>query len=219
MANLYTSSNMGTISSGIKWYVDTMSPTEHPDYDSIITSRTDGKMGDIIVITDENIKRLRYVANVFDNTIEQNDSVNIYINDSAPNRRINFFNGWYFDAKFYSQIIVINNQTMFCPVYFWNEFNHRFESIQIGYIFKDNLNLPSFTGMDIDVDEYMATLDIQQELTNYTIIVPIRVNNLSNNLSLTSFTGMDIDVDNIMSSLSYGEELTVKINNIIVIGE
>lgn len=219
MAKLYTSSNMGTIRSGIKWSISTMSPTEYPNYDSIITSRTDGKMGDIIVITDENIKRLRYVANVFENTEEQNDSVNIYINDSAPNRRINYFNGWYFDAKFYSQIIVINNKTMFCPVYFWNDFNNRFESIQIGYIFKDNLSLNSFTGMDLDVDECMSTLDIEQELNNYEIIIPIIVRDLNDVLSLDSFTGMDIDVDDVMDSLSYDEELTVKVNNIIVIGE
>lgn len=211
---IYTSSNMGTISSGIKWFFRQISPTEHPDYDTIIPAM-EGKMGDVIVVTDANIKRLRYVANVFDGYEQQNDSVNIYINESTNEKRIHFFNGWYFDAKFNSQSILINGENLFCPVYFWNEFTHRFEAVQIGYVFKEILSIYSFTGQDIDVDENWGSISYN-EAFNSENIVPVRVDGLVDNLNIASFTSMNLDVNSYWNGITYTEEPIIKVNNVII---
>lgn len=216
MAKIFTSSNMGSISSGIKWNIKTMSPTEYPNYDSIITNMQ-GRMGDVWVVTDENLKRLRYVANVFDGYEPQNDSINIYINESSDEKRINFFNGWYFDAKFNSQSILINGQNLFCPVYFWNEFQGRFEAVQIGYVFKDRLMLSSFTGQDLDVDTYWSSFTYSEEYATDNI-PPVVVDGLEDNLSLASFTGQNLDVDSVWGGVIYSEDIIIKVNNEIVVG-
>lgn len=212
---IYTSNNIkvGSSDSGIKWYIRQMSPTEYPNYETLIPTM-EGKMGDVIVVTDTNISKLKYVANIFEGSDQQNNSINIYINENSSEKRIHFFDGWYFDAKFNSQSILLNNENLFCPVYFWDEYQHKFIAIQVGYVFKDILSIYSFTGKDLDVDTYWGG-PVYSEVVNPIHIIPI-VSSVTDNVNVDSFVGMGIDLEDYWNDISYTEETVIKVNNVII---
>lgn len=198
MAIIKGGTNITGGSSGIKWNIKAI-----PDESQLPKI---GKPGDIYVITNRNIKNLTKVANIYDGYDLVNNAINIFINDSLETKRINYFNDWYFDVKFNSQTILLDGNGLYCPVYFYNGYLNKFESVQVSYNNKDSFSIKSFAGYDLDLDSIYKEILYTEEF-NYDKPHVDRYS-YESEFDVYTFAGSDLNIDEILiSPISYDEEI------------
>lgn len=188
----------------IKWNIK--ASTEVP------TSETEGHLGDVIVVTSANIKKLKFVATNNGNEELQDNSINVYEDFSVDKILVNKSNG--FDMYIFgtSQNIMLNGETIIANVFFYDALTENWVQLQSAY--RDAINLNSFTGQNINVDELWNisfTDSIEVELPT---IIRQQYNDAFN---IETFSGCQLDVDDYLSQVMPIIGENVNVNNLTII--
>lgn len=199
---IYGDTNAKISHNRIKWNI--MARTEVPD------ENTPGQIGDVIVITSQDIKKLKFVATNDGSQQLQDNSINVYEDYTVDKILVNQSNGFNMYIFGSSQNIMLNGETIAANVYFYDGSTNSW--VQFTSAYRDAINLNSFTGQNINIDEIWM-LSFTDSLDNITI-PPIVAEQYSDTVDMTSFSGCQLDLDDFVSQLMPTVTESATINNL-----
>ncbi len=204
MSKIFASNNLSVGGSGIKWNIK--ASTDVP------VNQIPGKPGDIIVVTDRNIKKLKYVATKNASDVElQNNSINVYEDFNQPRMLVNENNGFKMYMYGISQNIVLNEEVIVANVYFYDGLTEQWIPLTSAY--REALNVNSFTGQNINIDE-LWSIDYTDNINEEGILPTIVKPQATDVLTVLSFTGQDIDIDTYWDMVTITDTATLRTSSL-----
>lgn len=202
MAIFYGKSNLNFTQAGIKWNIKKI--------DSAANLPAVGKPGEVYVLTDKNINKLKKVATIFEGDDLVDNAINLFYQESTDSKRINYYWGWYFDFKFNSQSILLDGKGLFTYVYFWDMNVNDWVAIQVSYNFNEKFNSMEFMGKNIDIENlYPDLYNFEVDVQNIIVLEPINTPPISESMDSGHFMGDDLDFDTYYPDLyNFTEEVT-----------
>lgn len=206
---MYSFSNMTGAASNLKWNI--IATTTKP------TNETPGQIGDIIIITDQDISKLKTVVTKdMADTNLANNAINVYEDFNQQAILVNVLNGFKMYLFANGQNIILDGEEFRTNVYFYDGRTNSWIECLSSY--RDILDLNKFIGKTLDVDTYWGFPELSESVD--TILPPVIKEELSDTFDVISFSGCtSIDVDNLMPSVfdTLSESLAVSINGSPVI--
>ena len=206
---MYSFSNMTGAASNLKWNI--IASTTKP------TNETPGQIGDIIIITDQDISKLKTVVTKdMADTNLANNAINVYEDFNQQAILVNVLNGFKMYLFANGQNIILDGEEFRTNVYFYDGRTNSWIECLSSY--RDILDLKKFIGKTLDVDTYWGFFELSESVD--TILPPVIKEELSDTFDVISFSGCaSIDVDNLMPSVfdTLSESLAVSINGSPVI--
>lgn len=203
---IYGDTNAKVSHNRIKWNIK--ASTEVP------TSETEGHLGDVIVVTSANIKKLKFVATNNGNEELQDNSINVYEDFNVDKILVNNNNG--FDMYLFgsSQNIMLNGEVVIANVFFYDALTNSWVQFQSAY--RDAINLNTFTGQDLvrvldTLWPISYTESVNENEMLPTIIKPL----VSDTVDIDDFSGKELSVDNLWDMFTFSESAVC--NNLTVI--
>lgn len=202
MAIFYGKSNLNFTQAGIKWNIKKIDSAEHLP--------AVGKPGEVYVLTDKNINKLKKVATIFEGDDLVDNAINLFYQESTDSKRINYYWGWYFDFKFNSQSILLDGKGLFTYVYFWDMNVNDWVAIQVSYNFNEKFKAIDMIGKDLDIDTlYPDLYNFEVDVQNIIVLEPINTPPISESMNSGHFMGDDLDFDTYYPDLyNFTEEVT-----------
>lgn len=204
---MYSFSNMTGAASNLKWNI--IATTTKP------TNETPGQIGDIIIITDQDVSKLKTVVTKdMSDTNLANNAINVYEDFTRQAILVNVLNGFKMYLFANGQNIILDNEEFRTEVYFYDGRTNSW--IQCPSSYRDILDLNSFTGKNLDVDAYWNFPELTESVE--TILPPVISNQFTDTFDIISVSGSTaIDVDSLMSSVfnTLDEGLTINNNPIV----
>ena len=185
---------------GLKWNI--MASEEIP------TSSTPGKVGDVIIITSQNVKKIKKVATkkITDSDLQDN-TINVFEDFTKDRILVNSSDGFNIYLQSTMQNIILDGESLIASVYFYDGLTNSWIPYSSAYI--DNLSVSSFTGQDIDVDTYWSLPELIEDLDEEKILPTIDRVNVNDTMNSASFTGTTLDVDDYWFTLTLTEDANV----------
>lgn len=188
MSVFYGKSNLNFTQAGIKWNIKTI--------DNAANLPAVGKPGEVYVLTDKNINKLKKVATIFEGDDLVDNAINLFYQESTDSKRINYYWGWYFDFKFNSQSILLDGKGLFTYVYFWDMNVNDWVAIQVSYNFNEKFNSMEFMGKNIDIENIYPNLyNFEVDVQNIIVLEPINTPPISESMNAGHFIGDNLDFD------------------------
>lgn len=202
---IYGDTNAKISHNRIKWNI--MASTEVPD------ENTPGKIGDVIIITSADVKKIKYVAtkDISDSNLQDN-SINIYEDFTQNHILVNESNGFKMYIQGTQQNIMLNGSVMIANVFFYDGLTNSWKQYNSAY--KEALNVNSFTGSNINVDE-LWTLSYTDSINENRLLPPMHKEQIADALTSLTFAGANLDVDTLYPSWNLSEEVTA--NNLTIV--
>jgi hypothetical protein len=203
---IYGDTNAKISHNRIKWNI--MASTEVP------TSETPGKIGDVIIVTTADVKKIKYVATKDMATEQlQDNSVNIYEDFTKQRVLVNESNGFKMYIQGTQQNIMLNGSIMIANVFFYDGLTGEWISYASAY--KEALNVNSFTGQNLAaiLDEIWSGPECTDEINEGSLLPTMVRQYPAETMIVADFTGSNLNVDACWGGPSLtGEAL---INNLI----
>lgn len=198
---IYGNTNAKVSHNRIRWNIK--ASTEVP------TSETEGHLGDIIVVTSADIKKLKYVAtkDITDGQLQDN-SINIYEDFTKPRILVNKSNGFNMYLQGTMQNILLNGESVIANVYFYDALTGDWVSFSSAY--KEALNLNTFTGQNINVDELWNIPEFVDTINEDSLLPTIVKPQTVDNLTILDFTGQSLDVDTLWNNVSFTDAASLR---------
>lgn len=203
---IYGNTNAKVSHNRIRWNIK--ASTEVP------TSETVGHLGDVIVVTSADIKKLKYVATNNGSEELQDNSINVYEDFTAERILVNESNG--FDMYLFTtqQNIVLNGEVIIANVYFYDGLSNSWVQLQSAY--REVLNLNTFTGQDLirNLDEVWNGLDYVDAIDENNLLPTIiKPSNTADTLVFDEFSCKNIDVDEEWNGFTYIDTAVLRTSN------
>lgn len=187
MAIFYGKSNVNFTQAGIKWNIKKIDSAEHLPLV--------GKPGEVYVLTDKNINKLKKVATIFEGDELLDNAINIYYQDLTDSKRINYYWGWYFDFKFNSQTTLLNGKLVPTYVYFWDINTSQWVAIQVSYNFREKINSFNFIGENININTlYPDLYDMSVDIMNTIEEEYTKLPSILETFNSSNFVGENINI-------------------------
>ena len=206
MAEYYGKSNLNFTQAGVKWNIKAIDdPANLPAV---------GKPGEIYILTDKNINKIKKVATIFDGDDLVDNAINLFYQDSTDSKRINYYWGWYFDFKFNSQTILLNNKLVPTYAYFWDMNVNAWVEVQTSYNFGEKFRALDFIGLNYFptvIDSLCPNIitNFAEELNKCEELEPIDTQ-FTDEFNSLSFVGTNIDIENLYPDLyDFTEEFNI----------
>lgn len=204
---IYGDTNAKVSHNRIKWNI--MASTEVPD------SSVEGHIGDVIVITSADISKVKNVATISGGEELQDNSINVYEDFSVTPLWVNESNG--FDMYLFgtSQNIILDGNTIIANVYFYDGLTN--DWVQMTSAYRDALNVSSFTGANINVDELWSMPTITDELNEDNLLPTIVRQSFSDAFNVESFSGCQLDLEDYISQMMPSLTENIVANNLTIV--
>lgn len=203
---IYGDTNAKISHNRIKWNI--MASTEVP------TSETPGKIGDVIIVTSADVKKIKYVATKDMATEQlQDNSVNIYEDFTKQRVLVNESNGFKMYIQGTQQNIMLNGSVMIANVFFYDGLTGEWVSYASAY--KDALNVNSFTGQNLAeaLDEIWGGPECTDSLDEERLLPTIEKQVISDPFTFANFGGSNLDLDACWGGPTLTDEALI--NNLI----
>ena len=202
---IYGDTNAKISHNRIKWNI--MASTEVPD------ENTPGKIGDVIIVTSADVKKIKYVAtkDISDSNLQDN-SINVYEDFTQDHMLVNESNGFKMYIQGTQQNIMLNGSVMIANVFFYDGLTNSWKQYNSAY--KEALNVNSFTGSNINVDE-LWTLSYTDSINESRLLPPMHKEQIADTLIALTFAGASLDVDTLYTSWNLSEEVIA--NNLTIV--
>ncbi len=202
---IYGDTNAKISHNRIKWNI--MASTEVPD------ENTPGKIGDVIIVTSADVKKIKYVAtkDISDSNLQDN-SINVYEDFTQNHMLVNESNGFKMYIQGTQQNIMLNGSVMIANVFFYDGLTNSWKQYNSAY--KEALNVNSFTGSNINVDELWA-LSYTDSINENRLLPPMHKEQIADTLIALTFAGANLDVDILYPSWNLSEEVIA--NNLTIV--
>jgi hypothetical protein len=204
---IYGDTNAKISHNRIKWNIK--ATTEVP------TSETPGQIGDILIVTSsaELVKKIKYVATkAITDTDLQNNSINVYEDFTRDRVLVNRNNGFNMYIWATQQNIMVNGEVMIANVFFYDGLTNSWKQYNSAY--KEALNVNSFTGANISVDE-LWSLSYTDSLNEGRLLPPMHREQIADSFTAETFVGTGLDVDTLYPGWDLSEDLIV--NNLTIV--
>lgn len=204
MAIFYGKSNLNFTQAGIKWNIKRIaSKSQLP---------VNGKPGEVYILTDKNINKIKKVATIFEGDDLVDNAINLFYQESTDSKRINDYWGWKFDFKFNSQTTLLNGKLIPTYVYFWDMNVNDWVEIQVSYNFNEKVKTMEFMSKNLNIENLYPDLGITNyefNVNNILLLENIVIPAIVENINTLEFMGADINMTNIYPNLYvFTEELT-----------
>lgn len=202
---IYGDTNAKISHNRIKWNI--MASTEVPD------ENTPGKIGDVIIVTSADVKKIKYVAtkDISDSNLQDN-SINVYEDFTQDHMLVNESNGFKMYIQGTQQNIMLNGSVMIANVFFYDGLTNSWKQYNSAY--KEALNVNSFTGSNINVDD-LWTLSYTDSINENRLLPPMHKEQIADTLIALTFAGANLDVDTLYPSWNLSEEVIA--NNLTIV--
>lgn len=202
---IYGDTNAKISHNRIKWNI--MASTEVPD------ENTPGKIGDVIIITNADVKKIKYVAtkDISDSNLQDN-SINVYEGFTQNHILVNESNGFKMYIQGTQQNVMLNGNVMIANVFFYDGLTNSWKQYNSAY--KEALNVNSFTGSNINVDD-LWTLSYTDSINENRLLPPMHKEQIADTLIALTFAGANLDVDTLYPSWNLSEEVIA--NNLTIV--
>lgn len=195
---IYGDTNAKISHNRIKWNI--MASTEVPD------ENTPGQIGDVIIVTNADVKKIKYVAtkDISDSNLQDN-SINVYEDFTQDHILVNESNGFKMYLQGTQQNIMLNGSVMIANVFFYDGLTNSWKQYNSAY--KEALNVNSFTGSNINVDN-LWTLSYTDSINENRLLPPIHREQIADSFTAEAFTGANLEVNALYPSWNLSEEVT-----------
>lgn len=203
---IYGDTNAKISHNRIKWNI--MASTEVPD------ENTPGKIGDVIIITNADVKKIKYVAtkDVSDSELQDN-SINVYEDFTQNHILVNESNGFKMYIQGTQQNIMLNGEVMIANVFIYDGLTNSWRQFLSAY--KDAINLNSFTGQNLIaiLDEIWGGPEYTEEVNEGSMLPTMVTPEVSESFTMASFSGSTLDFETLYSGVTFTDEALI--NNLI----
>lgn len=204
---IYGDTNAKISHNRIKWNIK--ATTEVP------TSETPGQIGDILIVTSsaELVKKIKYVATkaITDSELQDN-SINVYEDFTQTKILVNRNNGFNMYIWAAQQNIMVGGEVMIANVFFYDGLTNSWKQYNSAY--KEALNVNSFTGANINVDE-LWSLSYTDSINEGRLLPPMHKEQIADSFTAETFAGASLDVDTLYLGWDLSEDLIV--NNLTIV--
>lgn len=200
---IYGDTNAKISHNRIKWNI--MASTEVP------TSETPGQIGDVIIVTSADVKKIKYVATIDYADELQDNSINVYEDFSQNHILVNESNGFKMYIQGTQQNIMVEGETMIANVFFYDGLTNSWKQYNSAY--KEAINLYSFTGQNINFNESWGGPGYTEEAS--VRIPPIHTTTPNDIVDVDNFTGIEIAFNDLYPGWSITENVVA--NNLTIV--